>query len=328
MASPGAASDYSVYIGLWTNWSRGKIAGSTITLTNRNGTILTSFLAIFITLVGTSFWRMACFVLHQRSSSSTAQNGLYHQRQAILRNAANGTNGFISFLRIFWTWRSRSQGMLRRIVPLMGLAVICMTLFAAAGVLCSKLIQMDNEVLIASSQCGSLWINSTDLDAFYTYGQHIATRTTSYMDYAQRCYSNTPVATGSCGPFIKQRLASKITLNATCPFNEILCREKDRNIKVETIMNSDSDLGLNTPPDRRLTLKFTTHCAPLRTTGYKAPLNISGKEYMAYYYGPKFYGAGGRLQTPYTYTYEQRPSNKLAAEIFNATVLIPDYNIG
>lgn len=78
--------EYPVYLGAWTNWSHGKISGLTITLTNQNGALLTAFLALFVTFTSTCFWRILSFTLHQHLSSSSAQDGLYHQRQSILRN--------------------------------------------------------------------------------------------------------------------------------------------------------------------------------------------------------------------------------------------------
>jgi len=37
-----------VYTGVWTNWSRGKVNGSTITLTRNDANLLIAFLAFFI----------------------------------------------------------------------------------------------------------------------------------------------------------------------------------------------------------------------------------------------------------------------------------------
>jgi hypothetical protein len=38
----------TIYTGVWTNWSKGAVVGSTITLSNRNGAVLIAALAIFI----------------------------------------------------------------------------------------------------------------------------------------------------------------------------------------------------------------------------------------------------------------------------------------
>lgn len=42
------SSTSDIYVGFWTNWSKGAVLGSTLTLANRNGVILVAALAIFI----------------------------------------------------------------------------------------------------------------------------------------------------------------------------------------------------------------------------------------------------------------------------------------
>lgn len=64
-----------------------------------DGGLLSSFIACFVTFSGTCFWRLACFVLHLRLSSYRPEDGLYHQRQAILRNAASGIGGLLDLLK-------------------------------------------------------------------------------------------------------------------------------------------------------------------------------------------------------------------------------------
>lgn len=59
------STGYSAYTGVWTNWSHGRIFGLTLTLSHRNGAFLTAFLALFVTFVGTCFWRITKFALHQ-----------------------------------------------------------------------------------------------------------------------------------------------------------------------------------------------------------------------------------------------------------------------
>ncbi|KAK0614802.1 hypothetical protein DIS24_g11914 [Lasiodiplodia hormozganensis] len=46
------ASLFDVYCGVWTNWSRGKVLGATLTLSREDGNLLIAFLAFFVTAVG------------------------------------------------------------------------------------------------------------------------------------------------------------------------------------------------------------------------------------------------------------------------------------
>lgn len=55
----------SIYTGIWINWSKGPILGATLTTTSKDGFLLASFLALFVRMVGSHFWSVLCFVIHQ-----------------------------------------------------------------------------------------------------------------------------------------------------------------------------------------------------------------------------------------------------------------------
>ena len=42
------SSGTAIHVGFWTNWEKGEVLGSTLTLPSRNGAILVAALAIFI----------------------------------------------------------------------------------------------------------------------------------------------------------------------------------------------------------------------------------------------------------------------------------------
>ncbi|KAL1651363.1 hypothetical protein SLS58_000703 [Diplodia intermedia] len=64
----GSAED-DIYTGVWTNWTRGRVFGATITVASRNGALLVAFLDLSVSLAGTVIWRIAYFVLqrHQKA---------------------------------------------------------------------------------------------------------------------------------------------------------------------------------------------------------------------------------------------------------------------
>jgi hypothetical protein len=43
-----ASEHESVFLGIWTNWSHGSVAGLTLTTTLQNGGLLIAFLALFV----------------------------------------------------------------------------------------------------------------------------------------------------------------------------------------------------------------------------------------------------------------------------------------
>lgn len=291
MADLGSNIDTPVYIGIWTNWSRGRINGSTLTLSHRNGALLTAFLAIYVTFVGTSFWRIASYTLHQLYSSSEPQDGLYHQSQAILRNAGNGTTSLMRLLHLLWAWWRKTNRPFYRMTPLILSTFLCTASFAVASIFSARISSgLGNEVLLSGNSCGIM--NSSYSN--YSDGNlndkvllpYISKLTNNYANYVQTCYSNTSVTDG-CNTFMKRQLASTIDRNANCPFQEKICRHQDRNIVLDSgPINIASDLGFNVPMDLQYTFRAITHCAPLATEGYKQVFNdSSGASYMRYYYG-------------------------------------------
>ena len=86
--TPGSTT----YTGPWINWSHGAVLGTTITLSSRDGSLFTAFLAMFVTVTGAAWWRITCFLLHQNNASEQYQDGIRHQHQNILRNT-NGPGG-------------------------------------------------------------------------------------------------------------------------------------------------------------------------------------------------------------------------------------------
>lgn len=124
-----------IYTGFWINWTYGRIRGATLTLNHRDGGFLTAFLALFVSIAGRSFWRLFCFTVHAKFSSNISQDGLYHQRQAILRNAATDIIGIRYFLELAWKWRNRANKQWLRLIP-----VIVITFFIAAAFYASSIL--------------------------------------------------------------------------------------------------------------------------------------------------------------------------------------------
>lgn len=330
-----------VYLGVWTNWSLGgRFTGSVITVTHRNGALLTAFLAIFVTFTGSRLWRIACFALHQwlMAKSNLPQDGLYHQRQAILRNASDGTSGSIQLLKSLWAWRLRAKQPLHRMVPTIVFSVSMTAALAVASLFSSKISSaMGNEVLISSSHCGLPgWIPGRSLDPNPSaenydniYNPWVAQRINSYANYVQRCYLNNSTL-DTCLPFIRKRLPSHVNRNADCPFQEEICRHQKGNIKLDTgYLNSQNDLGVKSPMDLRFNLRIVTHCAPITTQTHQRTIEYSqDKLYMQYYLGEQTTLGSEHVQFQmpnYTYEAEKQDFRELQWRA-NSTSLA-DYSI-
>ncbi|EWG51926.1 hypothetical protein FVEG_16885 [Fusarium verticillioides 7600] len=90
---------FEVYTGSWTDWSRGPILGATITLSSRDASLLLAFIAAFVTVIAARLWVIMCFSAHQLLSTNGKNDGLYYQRQVILRNAKSAPAAAWLFLQ-------------------------------------------------------------------------------------------------------------------------------------------------------------------------------------------------------------------------------------
>lgn len=118
-----------VHTGPWINWSHGIVLGSTITLSERNGELLTAFLAMFVTAAGAASWKIMSFALHQHRSPRDPQDGVHHQQQAILRNTDSPFGASLELAKLFWYWRKLALRPFLRTLPLVALALFNFLLF-------------------------------------------------------------------------------------------------------------------------------------------------------------------------------------------------------
>ncbi|KAG8164825.1 hypothetical protein KVR01_005100 [Diaporthe batatas] len=284
-SSAMSAADYAVHHGVWTNWSRGRIMGATLTLSRKDGNYLLSFTAVFISLVSTRFWRILCFIAHKRFSTSEPRDALHHQRQAILRNSASALASLWTLSQLVWTWRKVADRLLSRAMPLVFTAVLCAAAFTLAGGFSSQLSTgIGNEVLLDGSHCGivSPVVNGSG-NPELTYA---ANSLFNAANYAQQCYVNTSRAF-DCTKFVQPRLTSFIDRNAPCPFDSSVCRSNDSNIYMDTgHIDTSKLLGINSPASQRILYRSTLQCAPLKTGNYSRNIALPSGNFTRYYYGP------------------------------------------
>jgi hypothetical protein len=271
-------TDFEIFTGFWTDWAQGKANGSTLTLTRRDGNLLMSFIAIFVALSGKSLWRICCFIIHRSLSTTTPQDGLHHQRQAILRNADTPENGAWRLFQVLMAWRSSSRQPIRRLLPTALLGLITFVALLVGGIFSSRIAtDGGSEVLLIGNNCGPLSsVNVTDSDVALSWTvPQSAQRSTAYSNYATQCYTDAATSE-DCHLYIKPRISTIVTRNASCPFAPEMCKTKTENIIVDSgFINSQHDLGINGPPGSRFDMRLLYHCAPLVTEGFKKVLKQS-----------------------------------------------------
>lgn len=114
---PNSSIDEDIYKGFWINWSLGRFRGATLTLDHEAGGLIVSFLALFIVVTGRSLWKITRFLVHVTESIPSKQDGVYHQRQAILRNQPLALNAVLDLLRLSYVWRNRAERTPQRTLP-------------------------------------------------------------------------------------------------------------------------------------------------------------------------------------------------------------------
>lgn len=299
--------DNDIYLGVWRNWSNGRICGMTLTLSRRNGGLFTAFLALFVTVVGTHFWMIGCFFIHRYFASQHARDVLCHQQQAILRNAANSSSGLWSLSKICWAWRRRNSfAPYRRLLPSLLFALLTSMIFAVATIFSSDITaSKGHEALLKGSNCGSLTIaDASEANTFFEILPYVSQRMVLSLAYAQRCYNNnTNSQARDCSVIYKPRLHWTDDRNATCPFpGEDICLTNFNNLRLDTgYIESDRDLGINSPPGTKFLYRSLVGCAPVKTKGYAK--GIVAKTYVNQTVFQYFYGELQNYEKNFTYAY-------------------------
>ncbi|KAK4162931.1 hypothetical protein QBC43DRAFT_214124, partial [Cladorrhinum sp. PSN259] len=297
-ASPVAHRN--IYTGIWVNWSRGPIMGSTLTLTRDRGNLLIAFTAFFVAFISTRLWRVLCFAFHRYYSTPQARDGLYHQRQALLRNSSSPDWGLWSLGQLGWAWRHVAETRsLLRILPAAFAAALCTVGFAVAGGFSSQISTgISDEVLVDGKNCG--WFVSavsakTQVSSTVMMAEE-ARRVNNAANYAQQCYSSKKPGS-SCNSYAVPRLSMSVDTEAPCPFKNGICRSNSSNIVIDSgLIDTHDHLGLNAPKEQRLRFRHIMQCAPLRTQNYSSVIRGSFSNYTLYHYGQKntngadFYG--------------------------------------
>ncbi|KAK5636347.1 hypothetical protein RRF57_012059 [Xylaria bambusicola] len=306
-----------VYLGRWTNWSRGPILGATLTTTKLYGNLLIAFVAIFIAFVASRFWRILCLVLHRCYSTSEARDAIHHQRQVVLRNSSNPESGILNTIRLVWAWRKTPVNRLVRLLPIGLLAITCLVTFTIAGGFSSSIsTAAGDEVLVRSTHCGPIRITEASAKMAAIGSRFNAEKLNDAANYAQRCYNSDNTG---CNNFVVGRLPAATTnTTSTCPFQNLNLAPRYR------LYRQQRPAGLNAPTNQRFAWRYVLHCAPLQTEGYTSRIVDTDKGWIRFHYGNVLVGAlGNQTMRDYLYEiedsdfqYQPRKGNSLAGSNF------------
>lgn len=272
----------SIYTGTWIDWSRGAVVGSTITLSARSASVLTAFLALFVTIVGSSLWRLLSFSFHQCSASPEANDGLHHQYQLTLRNTTSPFEATKAFTQIAWYWRGHGRRACFRSLPVALFALVFLLAFGAASILVSLVTQAAGaQRLIVSNDCGYLFFDpAASLEQRTLAMQYKDLNDTLVAaEYARQCYDGDGGLNKlRCSIYTKQSI-NWTSADAACPFDPTVC-SVSRAFKMDSgLIDSHADLGINSRPSDRISFRKVTTCSPLSVEGdYVSVVNSTGED--------------------------------------------------
>ncbi|KAL8965816.1 MAG: hypothetical protein Q9183_003673 [Haloplaca sp. 2 TL-2023] len=296
-------AESQIYTGPWINWSRGLVYGSTITLTQRNGSLLTAFLGIFVAAAGTAFWRILSFFIHQHRAKPLMRDAVHHQHQAILRNSGSPDAAAWQMAQVAWQWRKVTPRSILRGLPIIILATCNIILFAIAGVFSSEVTKAaGNETLIRSDDCGYLLPRFPDpsqpiIAATAGFQAMDANDTLAASAYTRACYGSS-FRGSQCYQYPKSRI-TWTNRTVPCPFGDDICKDVG-GFQMDTgLVDSHGALGINAKPSDRVQYRKVTTCSVLRT-----------KEHSYYYNSTSAGGSGVQELIRYTYgTLTSDPTN-------------------
>ena len=297
-----------IYTGIWINWSHGFAAGSTLTLNERDGGLLTAFVAMFVSAAGAATWKITSYALHQSRARQEYQDGLHHQQQAILRNSHSPVGASWQLMQLTWFWRSNATKYLMRTLPLAGLALLELALFSVAGVFSSEVTKVPgNETLVRSPRCGYILMEDTgSFTAQDAFNSMDSNDTLPAVVYQRACYDEAENSL-QCGQFIQRQLRWTSSQNSPCPFSPEMCYSGDMTAyEMDTgLIDSHDDLGINAARKNRIQYRKVTTCSPIQTKEYRKEVNDTdinsptfGDTLVQYFYGDV-------LNVSYTYQYDK-----------------------
>jgi hypothetical protein len=280
----------------WNDYSRQH--SLTLTLPESQGKQLLSFTAAFIsTIVGGAIWVIVVYITFQVRAGQPPHSVIHHQLQVFLRNSASPLITVWNCIQLLVAWRGTKKlhKYWNAVLACSVVSVLALTVslgFLAASVFSSEITnKVGNHVLIRSDDCGMWDISEapTDNSLPLSNYQSITQDRTNIADaYARACYhSNSTNPT--CNNLVTRELTWTSNHNATCPFRSGTCILGDTAAFSMTTdaIDSHMSLGINSPPNGRITYRRITTCAPMHTANYTAVVNgtLPGERIQMFFYG-------------------------------------------
>lgn len=261
------ATKDAVYTGFWTNWSEGRIAGATLTVSSRDGAYLVAFLALFVNLAGARSWRILTYFIFRAKAATAATDDTTWKQLLILRNVASDFDAMWELGKVCADAKWRKSPVLLVLTAALhafGLAV--------AGIFASTVINTRSDILLKPGQCGS-WIlpqlPSNEKQNIQTaqFEQHLSEIVTKSAQIAYQCYNASVALTETCNAYGRRLLEPTVTMSRHCPFDSSMCISNSAVQMDSGFISSLNDLGINSHPSESVSFRKRVTCTPMRTKG-------------------------------------------------------------
>lgn len=292
-----------VYTGTWTSYSRGLATGATITLTSRNASLLVAALSIFLIVVGSQFWTILSFAIHQVNATNKATDALHCQHQVIFRNAGTAIGAARELFVLPFPWhrgQPMSKAFSMNVLRSWAWAFLAFTNFcvwAAAGLFSSSITKSaGSNILVEPGACGLVYDNTTETG----WASKTLNSTVIADTHARACYGNSGSSV-QCNLFVRRRIPWHERTNASCPFRTGFC---SATLELDTgYVDSHGDLGINAPLKNRISYRRVTKCAVINPTVVQNFTNATHTNDTAYPVYQYYFGENRAFKSPFTFAY-------------------------
>jgi hypothetical protein len=295
----------AVKLGVWTDYSRGKVLGSTLTLRNRDAAVLLAFLATLVSVTASRTWKCTRFALFQAFSNGTEAVGKQtndqpRKNEVLLRNSETAEGAGMNILG--QAVRSSDKnlepaGESWRKTATVVVAFGHWTFFIVAGILTSQILLGRTVISKVTPTCGrwktAVGDGATDPVQIRIWEELEFNQTTEADNYVQNCYSSLgSQGVLDCSKLQTQALPVIVEHNATCPFpaSEICIGGNSAAFAMDTGNVSYSALGINCPTCNHLFMRKRTVCSPIDRTPFwvgtynSTTITAEFSEYAPYLY--------------------------------------------
>lgn len=267
-----ADSTFNVHIGTWWNYSNNVLM---LTLRDKEASILSAALVLFVGLVANHSWNVFKFILHQIRTTRDTGDELHQQQQVALRNSVNHVHALVLMLRLVFGWGLPK----RRLSKMAGFeGSIFLILFTLLGSLAWSAAQLflavvwtnaGDHFLVVPGRCGLVpmfsGVTTPEGQAHFDLVKGGLTGANAYQLQCYRQRNDSDSDRANCAKFPVPRL-DWVGSDADCPFGDkdLCIATNSTPFRMDSgYINSQTHLGVNVEHSGSIDFRYIATCSPL-----------------------------------------------------------------